>query len=417
MDYKTRQSLTRKRYRANKRFRLYSIASCTIALTFLVILIAGILYKGVSAFHIREIRLNYVSDSSYLPTKNTAWDYELFLNESLAYTFPNVSLHDLSTLKQFIDLGARRIAFEELEKIKLEKTSMTHEKPNLWLPSSDLYHIIASSFEALPESLKDKSYRRYELVQMLRDTGRTRTTFNWNFFNHTDSRNPSTAGVKGALIGSLYLILITFLCAFPIGVSTALYLEEFAPKNKLTSFIAVNITNLAAVPSIVYGILGLALFIDFLGLPRSSALVGGLTLSLMTLPVIIVAAESAIRNVPRSIRDAALGLGASPIQVTFHHVIPLALPGIITGSIIALARALGETAPLLMIGMMAFVANPATSPLEPSSALPVQIYTWAKNPEPRFIANAAAAIIFLMLILIVINVIAIVLRKKFEKKL
>jgi phosphate transport system permease protein len=412
MDYKARKALTRKRYRADQRFRLYCVASSVLALAFLVVLLLGITVKGISAFTIREIKIDFIKTSAALPQKDTPWDYDHFLMESLVHTFPNVNESDLHTLKQFVDLGTRRIIFEALS-----TGEPSQKEGSLWVPASDFYNVTWSTFHTLPESVKNKSYRKIELLQSLEQQDRTRSSFNWRFFTNTDSRNPSTAGIKGALIGSLYLILMTFLFAVPIGVGAALYLEEYAPKNKLTSFIVINITNLAAVPSIVYGILGLAVFINFLGLPRSSAFVGGLTLALMTLPVIIVSAESAIRNVPRAIKDAALGLGASPIQVTFHHVIPLALPGIITGSIIALARALGETAPLLMIGMMAFVASPATTPFEPSSALPVQIYTWAKNPEPRFIANAAAAIMILMIILIVINVIAIILRKKFEKKL
>lgn len=413
MDFKKQRSLTKKRYRADRRFRLYCTSSCIVALGFLIILMVGIVVKGISAFTIREIRLDYPMNSLHTPSLQTPWEYDQFIQESVAFTFPDLDQTDLLTLKQFIDFGSRRIIHDLLT----AQASSKAERGTLWVPVSDLYHMKPSSLEDLPDVVKNKAFKRIELAELLQRDDRTRVSFNWRFFNHADSRNPSTAGIKGAFIGSLYLIVLTFLCAFPIGVGTALYLEEFAPKNKLTSFITINITNLAAVPSIVYGILGLAVFVNFLGLPRSSALVGGLTLSLMTLPVIIVAAESAIRNVPRAIKDAALGLGASPIQVTFHHVIPLALPGIITGSIIALARALGETAPLLMIGMMAFVANAAHSPVEPSSALPVQIYTWAKNPEPRFIANAAAAIIILMLILIVINVIAILLRKKFEKKM
>jgi phosphate transport system permease protein len=235
------------------------------------------------------------------------------------------------------------------------------------------------------------------------------------FFNGASSR-PEASGVGVALIGSFYMMLIVLVLSLPIGVAASIYLEEFAPKNRLTDLIEVNINNLAAVPSIVYGLLGLSVFINFMGLPRSASLVGGLVLTLMTLPTIIIATRAALKAVPPSIRAAALGLGASKMQTIFHHVLPLAMPGILTGTIIGLAHALGETAPLLLIGMVAFVANYPTTPLDPATALPVQIYMWANEAERAFVERTSGAIIILLMFLLVMNVGAILLRRRFERR-
>jgi phosphate transport system permease protein len=217
-------------------------------------------------------------------------------------------------------------------------------------------------------------------------------------------------------MGSILTLLVTLLLSFPLGVTAALYLEEFAPKNRWTDLIEVNINNLAAVPSIVFGLLGLAVFLNFFGFPRSAPLVGGMVLALMTLPTIIIAARTAMQSVPPSIREAAAGLGASPLQVVLHHVLPLAMPGIMTGAIIGMARALGETAPLLMIGMVAFIVDIPTSPVDPATVLPVQVYLWADSPERAFVAKTAAAVLVLLVFLVAMNGIAIYLRKKFERR-
>jgi phosphate transport system permease protein len=240
--------------------------------------------------------------------------------------------------------------------------------------------------------------------------------FNAHFFTAADSREPELAGIYGGLIGSLFTMLITVLFALPIGVCAAIYLEEFAPTNRITRWVEININNLAAVPSIIYGLLGLGLFLGLLGLPRSSPLVGGLVLGLMTMPVIIIATRSALAAVPPSIRDGALALGASPVQAVFHHILPLAMPGIMTGTIIGMSRALGETAPLLMIGMVAFVAVAPDGLTSPSSVLPVQIFLWADSPERGFIEKTAAAIAVLLAFLLSTNGLALYLRHKFEKK-
>ncbi len=258
------------------------------------------------------------------------------------------------------------------------------------------------------------SQNQIQVLENLKKKDQIRLTFNWGFFTHSDSREPELAGIWGSLWGSLLTLIVTCLTAFPLGIGTALYLEEFAPKNRLTYLIEANINNLAAVPSIIFGLLGLVFFIHFMHLPRPSAVVGGLTLGLMSLPVIVVATRAALSSVPSSLKEAALGLGATPLQVLFHHVVPYALPGIMTGVILSFARALGETAPLLMIGMVAFIATPPSSFLDPATVLPVQIFNWSRSPELGFIENTSGAIIILLVMISFFNGIAILIRKKFE---
>ncbi|WP_420826050.1 phosphate ABC transporter permease PstA [Rhodoplanes elegans] len=253
-------------------------------------------------------------------------------------------------------------------------------------------------------------------LEALRDRGLVENRFNTTFFTAGDSREPELAGIRGALVGSALTLLVTLVLCLPIGVAAAIYLEEFAPKNRLTEIIEVNINNLAAVPSIVFGLLGLAVFLSFFGLPRSAPLVGGLVLALLVLPTIIIASRAAIKAVPPSIKEAALGVGASHQQAVFHHVLPLAMPGVMTGTIIGMAHALGETAPLLMIGMVAFIVEPATSITDAATVLPVQIYLWSDLPEIAFQAKTAAAIMVLLVFLFVMNGAAIVLRKRFERR-
>ena len=251
-------------------------------------------------------------------------------------------------------------------------------------------------------------------VQALRD--KFSTGFNWNFLSNSDATDPMQVGIWGAFKGSLITMIVTLLLAFPVGVLAALYLEEYAPKNRLTDLIEVSINNLAAVPSIIFGLLGLAVFLNFFGMPRSGALVGGLTLALMTMPVIVISGRNAVKSVPPSIREAALGIGASPLQVVFHHVLPLALPGILTGTIIGMARALGETAPLLMIGMRAFIATPPSGITDPATVLPVQIFLWSDEVDRGFVEKTSAAIIVLLLFLLIMNALAIYLRNRFETR-
>ena len=253
-------------------------------------------------------------------------------------------------------------------------------------------------------------------IRALEADGRLERRFNTALFTNGDSREPEIAGIRGALVGSFLMLLVTLVVAFPIGVAAAVYLEEFAPENRWTDLIEVNINNLAAVPSIIFGLLGLAVFIEWLALPRSASLVGGLVLSLMTLPVIIIASRAAIKAIPPSLREGALALGASKMQVVFHHVLPLSLPGVLTGTIIGMSRALGESAPLLMIGMVAFIVDVPEDFLDPATALPVQIYLWADSPERAFAERTSAAIIVLLAFLLLMNLAAVITRKRMERK-
>jgi phosphate transport system permease protein len=267
-----------------------------------------------------------------------------------------------------------------------------------------------------PEDERRLSDAQVAWVDALRADGALQLRFNRAFFTNGDSRDPEQAGVRGAVVGSFLTLLITLLLSFPIGVGAAVYLEEFAPRNRITDIIEVNINNLAAVPSIVFGLLGLAMFISFFGMPRSAPLVGGLVLTLLTLPTVIIASRAALKAVPPSIREAALGMGASRWQTVVHHVLPLAMPGVLTGAIIGMARALGESAPLLMIGMVAFIVEVPAGALDPSTVLPVQVFLWSDLPERGFVERTSGAIIVLLLFLIVMNATAVVLRNKFEKR-
>jgi phosphate transport system permease protein len=268
----------------------------------------------------------------------------------------------------------------------------------------------------VPEARRKVKDQQITWMNELAKGGALAERFNTGLFTYGASSRPETSGIGVAIIGSLYMMAIVLVLALLIGVAASIYLEEFAAKNRLTDLIEVNINNLAAVPSIVFGLLGLAVFINFLGMPRSASIVGGITLSLMTLPTIIIATRAALAAVPPSIRSAALGLGASKMQMVFHHVLPLAMPGILTGTIIGLARALGETAPLLLIGMVAFVANYPTTPFDPATALPVQIYMWANEAERAFVERMSGAIIILLVFLMAMNITAIILRRKFERR-
>jgi len=265
-------------------------------------------------------------------------------------------------------------------------------------------------------AIANRGERLVAWLEKLEGEERVGSRFNATFFTAGDSREPEQSGIGGAVAGSFYTLIVTLLLSFPIGVAAAVYLEEFAPRNRLTDLIEVNINNLAAVPSIVFGLLGLAMFINVFGMPRSAPLVGGLVLTLMTLPTIIIAARAALKSVPPSIREAALGVGASKMQTIMHHVLPLAMPGMLTGAIIGMAQALGETAPLLMIGMVAFIVDIPGGPLDPATVLPVQIYLWADSPERAFVERTSAAIMVLLAFLITMNALAVFLRKKFERR-
>jgi phosphate transport system permease protein len=313
-----------------------------------------------------------------------------------------------------VSTGARA----ELRDALLGNPSLLGQTTLLWLPADDEVDQLAKGRvdRTLSESERQLSDAQLAWIDALAAQGRLRTGFATRFFASGDSREPELAGVLGALVGSLLTLLVTLALAFPLGVAAAVYLEEFAPRNRVIDWIEINLNNLAAVPSIVFGLLGLALFLNIAGLPRSAPLVGGMTLALMTLPTIVIAGRAAIQAVPPSIREAARGLGASPLQVVAHHVLPLALPGILTGTIIGMARALGETAPLLMIGMVAFVVDVPASFTDAATALPVQVFLWADSPERAFIERTAGATLVLLVLLVALNGTAIALRQKFERR-
>ena len=304
--------------------------------------------------------------------------------------------------------------------VKITKLTDVGVTGDVLLPLSSASDAAAGTWRivtyATPESSRKVTDQQIAFLERFKELGKVERSFNWPFFTSGDSREPELAGIRGALVGTALTLFVTLVLCVPIGVLAAVYLEEFAPKNRLTALIEVNINNLAAVPSIVFGLLGLAVFLNFFGLPRSAPLVGGLVLALLVLPTIIIAARASLKAVPPSIKEAALGVGASHQQAVFHHVLPLAMPGIMTGTIIGMAHALGETAPLLMIGMIAFIVDVPKSFTEAATVLPVQIYLWSDLPEIAFQAKTAATIIVLLLFLFVMNGTAIWLRRKFERR-
>jgi phosphate transport system permease protein len=306
----------------------------------------------------------------------------------------------------------------QLRDMVLDNPDLIGTRQSVWvLASAEMDTVVKGAVDLeLDESDRRLSDKQVGWIRELEKEGRVDRRFNRVLFTNGDSRDPEQAGLRVALLGSLYTLLVTLALSFPIGVAAAVYLEEFAPKNRWTDLIEVNINNLAAVPSIVFGLLGLAVFINLFGMPRSVPLVGGLVLTLMTLPTIIIASRAALKSVPPSIREAALGIGASPTQTVTHHVLPLAMPGMLTGTIIGMAQALGETAPLLMIGMIAFIVDPPTAVTDPATVLPVQIYLWADSPERGFVAKTSAAIMVLLGFLILMNALAVILRKRFERR-
>ncbi|SMF42410.1 phosphate ABC transporter permease PstA [Neorhizobium sp. CSC1952] len=415
----------KRRYAAERRFRAYGIAALSFGIIFLLILIWSVVSKGYTAFQqtmitvpveFSEQVIDPQNERATDPQKLMTANYPILARNAVAKVL-GVAENDragLRAVNQMISDGVRT----QLRDMVVANPSLigTTQTVSL-LAAGDLDSAFKGQIDlSVPETNRKVSDRQVGWMNQLAESGALAKHFNTGIFVNGASSRPEAAGVGVALIGSFYMMLIVLVLSLPIGVAASIYLEEFAPKNRFTDLIEVNINNLAAVPSIVYGLLGLAVFVNFAGLPRSASLVGGLVLTLMTLPTIIIATRAALKAVPPSIRAAALGLGASKMQTIFHHVLPLAMPGILTGTIIGLAHALGETAPLLLIGMVAFVANYPTTPLDPSTALPVQIYMWANEAERAFVERTSGAIIILLLFLIVMNVGAILLRRRFERR-
>lgn len=412
----------RRRHRAEKRFRAYGAAAIAFALLSLVVLVGSIGWRGLSVFTQYRIDLPVALDATEFDPEGTRSakvlgdaHYGAMIRASLRTLFPQViGRKEKRRLYALVSTGATyQVRNAVLADPDLVGTTHTFSVP--LSAEADLYLLGRISRES-PEGSRKLSDRQMDWIDALRARGMTERVFNRGFFTHGDSREPELAGVGGAMVGSFLTLAVTLLLCFPIGVAAAVQLEEFAPKNRLTDVIEVNINNLAAVPSIVFGLLGLAMFLGLMKMTRSAPLVGGFVLALRTLPVIIIVSRTALAAVPPSIREAALGLGASRLQLVSHHLIPLALPGILTGTIIGMAQALGETAPMLMVGMVAFVADVPDGLLSPSTVLPVQVFLWSDAPERGFEALTAGAIIILMGFLLTLNAVAVFLRQRFETR-
>ena len=411
-----------RRYRNERFFRGLGFGALCIGLGFLAFFFYTLIANSYTALRQTRVLLDINFDAAVIdPEGNRApddlatADYQRLARDALYAMFPDItSRSERRELNALLSPGAGL----ELRSLVTGNVAMIGAKQPMWLLVNDDVDVVVKGHVSrdLPESQRRLNDRQLRVVLALEQQGRIEQRFNRYFFTNGDSRDPELAGIWSATVGSFFMLLVTLVLSFPIAVATAIYLEEFAPRNRWTDLIEVNINNLAAVPSIVFGLLGLALFINLFGLPRSAPLVGGLVLSLMTLPVIIIASRAALTAVPPSIREAALGLGASKMQMVLHHVLPLAMPGMLTGTIIGMARALGESAPLLMIGMVAFIVDIPKSPLSPSTALPVQVYLWADSPERAFVERTSAAIVVLLVFLLVMNATAILLRKRFERR-
>jgi phosphate transport system permease protein len=412
----------KKRYAAEKRFKAYGIAAVSFALTCLIVLFVTIVASGYTAFVQTMVTLDVTLDAREIDPQGardrqvlSAADYRAPIRQALGEMFPEVEgRSDKRRLLQMISPGA----VFALREMVMSDPTVLNSRITVTVPVSDDLDQFHKGFISadVPEADRRVSDKEIAWFDGMKQQGLIESKFNTAFFTNGDSREPELAGIWGAAVGSMFTMLVTLVLAFPLAVMTAVYLEEFAPQNRWTQLIEVNINNLAAVPSIVFGLLGLAVILNVFGVPRSAALAGGIVLALMTLPTIIIAARASLKSVPPSIREAALGLGASPIQTVLHHVLPLAMPGVLTGTIIGMARALGETAPLLMIGMVAFIVEVPDSIFDPATVLPVQVYLWADSPERAFLERTSAAIVVLLAFLFLMNALAVLLRRRFERR-
>jgi len=426
---------TQKRNRAERRFRAYGMAAILTGLFFLVVLVSSILYNGVGAFQQSFVNVPVYLDPAKLD-KNGTGDIEEIKKVS---TFGYAPLIQDGLLSEVQKSGIETPLTKSKDMKNLLSASAAAEVRDYVVANPKQigetveFRLLASSRvdgylkgRVKREDVADDkniSVEQLDLTDQLRDAGIVSKGFNLSFITGADASEsrPEQAGIGVSMLGSFFMMLVVLVLSLPIGVAASIYLEEFAPQNRFTDLIEVNISNLAAVPSIVFGILGLAVFIQFAHLPQSAPLVGGLVLTLMTLPTIIISTRASLKAVPPSIRDAALGVGASKMQSIFHHVLPLAMPGILTGTIIGLAQALGETAPLLLIGMVGYIASNypdgfASGFLDPNSAMPAQIYEWAKRADPAYYERAWGGIIILLVFLLTMNAIAIILRRRFERR-
>ena len=406
----------RRRYRAERTFKRLGLTAIAISLCFVFFLFYTIISNGYSAFTQTYIELTVTFDEEYFSGANISTaNFPGLVKKSMGQMFPEVK--GRKDKKLLYSLVSPAAAYN-LQSLIEDNPKLIGSTKKVWVLADDDVDMFykGKTDQNVAETNRRLKDKQLIWLSELTEGGKLEKKFNKTFFTSGDSREPELAGILGAAKGSLLTLLITLSLSFPIGVAAAVYLEEFAPANRWTDIIEVNINNLAAVPSIIFGLLGLAIFINFWGLPRSTPIVGGLVLTLMTLPTIIIAGRASLKSVPPSIREAALGIGASKLQTITHHVLPLALPGMLTGTIIGMAQALGETAPLLMIGMVAFIVDVPTTITDPSAVLPVQIYLWADSPERAFSEKTSAAIMILLAFLIAMNSFAVFLRKKFEIK-
>ena len=414
----------KKRKRVEARLKIYGVASITVALLMLATLLISISLNGYSAFRQAYFKISIPVDISQFATENGSlsskklnlYDWDGLVNQSFNSIFPDITKR--SDKRKLFQIISSNSGYDLKQIVKNSEYSIGQKNIVVWLPlSDDADQYLKGRFNIeVPEEDRRLNDKQIIWIDTLVAKDLAKLKFNKTFFTAADSREPESAGILGAVVGSSLTLFVTILFALPLAVMASIYLEYFARPGRITDFIEVNINNLAAVPSIVFGLLGLSVFLSTFGLPRSAPLVGGLVLGLMTLPTIIIASRTSIRSIPPSIREAALGLGASQLQAALHHVLPLATPGILTGTIVGMARALGETAPLLMIGMVAFIMEVPNSFTSASTVMPVQIFMWSDSAERAFYERSSLAILFLVGFLIFMNLIAVILRKKFEKK-
>ncbi len=411
-----------RRYRYERLFRAAGLGALLTGLLFLAFFFVTLIGDGYTAFRQTVIDLDieilqeaFAGGADSPEETLQQANYLGMVRDALRTQFPEISAR--GDLRELFALASTGASIELRDRV-LADPSLIGQTVNMPVLADDEIDMLIKGRvnRDAPETQRRLSDQQISWIEALESQGKIRLAFNKRFFTHGDSRDPEMAGIWGATVGSFYMLVVTLVLSFPLGVATAIYLEEFAARNRWTDLIEVNINNLAAVPSVIFGLLGLALFINWFGLPRSAPLVGGLVLTLMTLPVVIISARAALTSVPPSIREAAMGVGASKMQTVIHHVLPLAMPGMLTGTIIGMARALGESAPLLMIGMVAFIVEIPGSPVDPATALPVQVYLWADSPERAFVERTAAAILMLLLFLLVMNASAILLRRHFERR-
>src|SRR5210317_107082 len=417
----TKDQRIKKRHRAEARFKLYGLVSIILALTFVGFLVFTIFSKGSDAFSKTTIKVNVYFNAEILslPSNPSLED----IQDADYYDLALESINKLLLISNPDDEKLLKKLFSpdfdlEIKNYLVKNPDLINQTQDINLTSSDdIDQLFKGNFPRdIPEDRRQVNDRQLEIFDELVAQDKIQKKFNNYFFTNGDSRDPELAGIGASLLGSFFSVVICLILSFPIAILASIYLEEFAPKNKITDFIEININNLAAVPSIVYGLLGLGILLGFMNFPRSTPLVAGITLALMTLPRIIIPCRASLKAVPPSIREGALAVGASKFQSVFHHVVPLSLPGTLSGTIIGLAQALGETAPLILIGMVAFVVDIPSTPIDPSSSLPVQVYLWSESAERGFVEKTSATIMMLLSFLIVMNFLAVYLRQKFEKR-